>query len=266
LALRSAALALAVAIATGTSPARADHLRWDEDWPRVRTAELATSGILVTAVVAGELFIVPDAPRWRGGVLLDHPVRDALRLEGGAPAAALASDVIVAALLGWPVLADDLGRVWAADENPDLAGQLFGVDALSLSVTAFLLSFTKNVVARERPWAAFRCQDDPLPDSRCDTRDRFRSFFSGHTAYAFTGASLVCVHHLNLPLYGGGWADDLACGVAIAAAATVGLLRIATDRHWLSDVLVGAIVGAASGLLLPAALHFGFDWSRDRGP
>jgi len=34
------------------------------------------------------------------------------------------------------------------------------------------------------------------------------------------------------------------------------LMRVATDVHYVSDVLVGATIGTATGLLLPWALHY----------
>ena len=37
----------------------------------------------------------------------------------------------------------------------------------------------------------------------------------------------------------------------LAFAGSTGYLRIAADRHFLTDVLVGASVGAAAGLVLP---------------
>jgi membrane-associated phospholipid phosphatase len=39
----------------------------------------------------------------------------------------------------------------------------------------------------------------------------------------------------------------LPCGLGIAAAATTGLLRVAADKHWMTDVLVGWGVGGLIG-------------------
>jgi hypothetical protein len=44
----------------------------------------------------------------------------------------------------------------------------------------------------------------------------------------------------------------------MAAASTEGVLRIMTDDHYASDVLIGVGVGLASGYLLPSWLHYGF--------
>src|SRR5207237_184848 len=68
------------------------------------------------------------------------------------------------------------------------------------------------------------------------------AFFSGHTSTAFTMAAGLCVQHSRLEIYGGA-ADKIVCPAALAVAATTGLLRIVSDRHWTSDVLGGAIFG-----------------------
>lgn len=64
------------------------------------------------------------------------------------------------------------------------------------------------------------------------------SHWSGHTSTSFVGASVVCAQNKKL------------CPVAIGLAGSVGLLRIGADKHWLSDVLVGAVVGMATGKLI----------------
>ena len=105
-----------------------------------------------------------------------------------------------------------------------------------------------------RPYA-LGCAEDPEYRKRCDRPDRNRSFFSGHTVLAFTGAGLACAHHMKLRPYGGA-GDGIACGTAMALATATGTLRIGSDRHYVSDVVVGAVWGMAAGYLLPVALHY----------
>lgn len=64
------------------------------------------------------------------------------------------------------------------------------------------------------------------------------SFPSGHTANAFAGATMLSIE------YGKDykWLPYAAYGVA----STVGVLRIANNRHYLSDVLFGAGLGILS--------------------
>ncbi|QDP84556.1 phosphatase PAP2 family protein [Chryseobacterium sp. SNU WT5] len=64
------------------------------------------------------------------------------------------------------------------------------------------------------------------------------SFPSGHTAQAFSGATMLAIE------YGENyqWVPYAAYGVA----STVGVMRIANNKHYLSDVLFGAGLGILS--------------------
>lgn len=66
----------------------------------------------------------------------------------------------------------------------------------------------------------------------------YLSFPSGHTANAFTGASL-----LNREF--GGISPWIPIG-GYAMATSTGILRMTNDKHWISDVLVGAGIGLLS--------------------
>ena len=72
------------------------------------------------------------------------------------------------------------------------------------------------------------------PDGSADN-----SFPSGHTANAFFGATILAKEYADKSLL-------IAIGGYSVAAAT-GALRILNNRHWASDVLVGAGIGIASG-------------------
>src|SRR5207237_1644242 len=68
----------------------------------------------------------------------------------------------------------------------------------------------------------------------------------GPTATSLTGAAGLRGQPARLEIYGG-VADKLVCPIALVVAATTGLLRIVSDRHYASDVLAGAVVGSAVG-------------------
>ena len=70
-----------------------------------------------------------------------------------------------------------------------------------------------------------------VKEQRPDSQKR-NSFFSGHTATAFTGAELMRIEY--------GWGYGSA---AYAVAATTAFLRVYNKRHWVGDVLAGAGVG-----------------------
>jgi membrane-associated phospholipid phosphatase len=64
------------------------------------------------------------------------------------------------------------------------------------------------------------------------------------------------MHHDFVNLFGDEVTDGLACGGALALAVSTGLFRIMSDRHWVTDVMTGALVGTLAGTLLPYLLHF----------
>ena len=115
---------------------------------------------------------------------------------------------------------------------------------------AFLLAngikeLTKTFVARPRPYMYF----DGYPQKKLDEGDWDDSFFSGHTTLAFTGAAFTSYvfakYNPDSP-----WRFAVAAGSYTLAAAT-GIMRVAGGNHFVTDVLVGATVGTACGILVP---------------
>ncbi|HKO91027.1 MAG TPA: phosphatase PAP2 family protein, partial [Polyangiaceae bacterium] len=123
------------------------------------------------------------------------------------------------------------------------------------------VALTGESLGRVRP-AENGCKTDPEYSSKCDSSSLNKSFLSGHTAIAFTGAGLMCAHHQHLPLYGGGAADIATCWAALAAASAASVMRITSDNHYATDVLLGAGIGLTSGYVLQRWLHYGFGSSR----
>lgn len=120
--------------------------------------------------------------------------------------------------------------------------------ASSAMVYAGTLSqIAKLLFRRQRPFGRFAPPGSTAPARQPD--DDNLSFFSSHTsttsAYAFAVAEVATRRAVRTPL---------VLALAICAGLT-GYLRIASDRHYLSDVLVGYAVGAAVGTLAPRLLH-----------
>ena len=67
------------------------------------------------------------------------------------------------------------------------------------------------------------------------------SFFSGHTSTAFSVASVFAYRYRDTK-----WVPILSYSLATLG----GLQRIYDNRHWASDVLMGAAVGTATGIFL----------------
>lgn len=86
-------------------------------------------------------------------------------------------------------------------------GRALGCQALRMGIAFGASELVKRATDRERP----------------DRSDRL-SFYSGHTATAFSA---------------GGWRWQISAPIAIGS----GYLRMAANRHYISDVLVGAGAG-----------------------
>jgi membrane-associated phospholipid phosphatase len=93
------------------------------------------------------------------------------------------------------------------------------------SLTLAVVQITKNLVKEERP----------------DGSNNL-SFPSGHTAIAFTNATLLFQEYKDSNFW-------YASSGFIFATAT-GILRMANNRHYSSDVLAGAGIGLLSGILV----------------
>ena len=126
--------------------------------------------------------------------------------------------------------------------------------------TVGVTELTKSFSGRPRPYTRGHSgvSDDP---------DDYRSFFSGHTSTstvmvtATVAASLRFSPRLSRPLP----RILISVGSGFAYGMTAGTMRVlAAEHHW-SDVLVGASVGTAIGLLPTATELFGAR-QRDSGP
>jgi membrane-associated phospholipid phosphatase len=244
-----------------TSPARAEPERvaWHQEWPRFRATEALATGVLgVQAVTALLLYPVPEH-NWVGGILFDDAARDGLRLRehDARESARAVSEPLYYTLALYPFVVDTALVAWGIHGSGDVALEMLAMNAESYALTGALV-LTAQKLGRQRP-AGLGCRVDPDYSPKCrDDQALGESFFSGHTAVAFTSAGLGCAHHGHLPLYGGGAADVAACVVGLTGASVEGVLRIMTDDHYASDVLLGAFVGLVSGYVLPSWLHYGF--------
>jgi membrane-associated phospholipid phosphatase len=127
-------------------------------------------------------------------------------------------------LLFVPVVQIYLGKSFGFKPKNDFQHQTINIaiaNVMAVSATEVL----KRSVKEERP-----DQSDDL------------SFPSGHTTVAFTNAALLYYEYKDSNLW-------YASSGFLFATAT-GILRIANNRHYTSDVLAGAGIGLASGLIV----------------
>ncbi len=237
---------------------RSTKLVWKPEWRRFDTLDYAITGGLVAGNLAISWFWPKvDEPSWSGPILFDDPVRDLFvgETERNRRLANRVSD------FGWhigqfyPIVVDAIVVTWLIRGEPDVAWQLGMIDLETLAAVGLLSQLAHRLSARERPMAQ-ACREDPDYDNLCGTDAMYNSFYSGHTAMAMAGAGLICAHHSELPLYGGGWGDALACGGALALGTTTGLLRMVADRHWASDQLLSMALGLGLGWGIPKLFYY----------
>ena len=191
--------------------------------------------------------LAPSTCRWCDPPGFDSSVRDGLKWND-TESANVISYVIP---LGVEPLAMFGLHAYAARDHgtPDAAW----VDVLLISeATAVAMAMNqavKFVVGRERPFV------HALPDDKkgqtAHPSDNNVSFYSGHSTFAFAMAAsagtIASMRRYRLA------PSIWATGMALAAATAY--LRIAADRHYASDVTVGAILGSATGIAVPRLFH-----------
>jgi membrane-associated phospholipid phosphatase len=232
-------------------------LAWNSAWPKFRTSEYLVTGIAGAASLSVYFFLdSPKEPHWIGGILLDDAIRAEVRLRshGQRDRARQASNVTALSTIGWAFGVDSIA-VPLLRKKPDVAQQLVSLDAEAFAISTLIANTMFKVVGRARP-SYEDCQRDPNFDPLCRS-GAAASFPSGHTNAAFTAAGLSCAHHLHLALYGSTLADALACAGTLAVAGATGGLRVLGDRHYATDVWLGAALGFAVGYGVPTLFHYG---------
>jgi len=122
------------------------------------------------------------------------------------------------------------------------------VFAEAILVTQAITQLTKFAVHRTAPFV----YGDEAPDDERTGADASRSFFSGHTATAFSAAAtFATTFWLAHPRSRWRWVVA-AAGVVLGTA--VALLKVEAGYHFWTDVLAGALVGTSIGVLVPV-LH-----------
>lgn len=167
----------------------------------------------------------------RRALVWDHP--------GAAAAISTATGYAIA-----PIYA--LTMLFAAEPGDTRQRVDLALPVLESAVAVGLLHhLVKFTIGRQRPFV-----HHALAGRRYDNDDN-ASLFSGHTGLAFSVATAagVIAHERHDRTESAIWIGGAALAV------TTGYLRIAGDRHWLTDVALGAVVGIGFGLLIPYAFH-----------
>lgn len=238
---------VAIASLLVASSAGAQRLQWAEEWRQPNVSDTISAGALFTGALVISLGGDAPASPWRQAGPIDEAFAHDFSLVNARARrrASVASYVLGGLALSMPV--SDIAVALA--DNPEVAANLAQVTTLSFASVTFVTSFLKYAVLRTRPNAG-ECQTPSCAASR------YRSFPSGHSSLAFTGASLSCTYHLRVGIYGSRAADIAACGASLALAFTTAILRMVARKHYLSDVLIGGALGVLAGWVLPSLLYF----------
>ena len=108
---------------------------------------------------------------------------------------------------------------------------------------------TKLLAARERPWSY--ALGPEAKRAGVHSPDDDESFFSGHASATF---AIAAASGTVASMRGYRWAP-LIWSEGFVVATAVSYLRVAADKHWLTDVLAGAVIGSAIGFAVPYLFH-----------
>ena len=118
--------------------------------------------------------------------------------------------------------------------------------AETIAVSQVLVQAIKFASGRQRP---YRYYNNPVyPDAG---NEDLLSFPSGHSSLGFAitaSAGMIC-HWRHY------WTEPYVWGTGIALSLSTEYFRMAADRHWLTDVVSGGLVGLGAGLLIPRLMR-----------
>lgn len=143
-----------------------------------------------------------------------------------------------------------LWAVGLATRNRGIA-EMGAHSLVAVAMTQQVTHVLKGAFGRSRPYmSADSLAHDWDPGTGFGTSDR-RSFPSGHTSHAFAFATAMS-HEISQQ-----WprAGRIATPLLYAGATGAALARVYHDKHWASDVTVGAAVGILSSRATLAFLH-----------
>ena len=198
--------------------------------------------------------LAPATCRWCATNGFDTAVRVAFNPSLSPSASGIVPAHVVSNLVGFillPVAVLGLDALLAWRDGVFL--QTFLIDVvLILEATLSAQGLNQAVkfsVGRARPYTIDASQE--LLAEGHDVADNNLSFFSGHSTLTFALVSSAATV-AGLRGYRQAW---LLWAVGLPLAATTAILRLAADKHWTTDILLGSAIGVATGMLLPTLLH-----------
>ncbi len=249
LAALTCALVASTALTTSEGLARADEPPFELAYSLEVDGPIALgSGAAWFGAIALRETIGPASCHWCATNSFDLAARNALVWKDTSTAETLV-DVVgfvvgPALTLGVDYLAARHDGVW----KDSLVDAVLVLEAAGVA-SDVNLAF-RFATARQRPFAWAAAQD-PRGPQPSPSRDENMSFYSGHATMMF---SLATAAGTVATMRGYRWAP-LVWAVGVPFAVVTGYLRIASDDHWMSDVLVGTAAGAGMGAVIPLLAH-----------
>ncbi len=127
----------------------------------------------------------------------------------------------------------------------------------TIAMTYGLKELAKNLVVMERPYVYGEgTLGVGAPEEEFSNGDYCRSFPSGHTALAFASATFITMV-MGFDDSASSWRLPVCIG-SYAVALGVAASRVLSGNHYITDVLVGALIGASCGAVVPLLHLEGF--------
>jgi membrane-associated phospholipid phosphatase len=230
--------ALAWPRAAAADPVQVD---WSDDVPA--TVTLLAAWLALSAL---QDEIVGHDCGWCGGPgPVDRAVRRAL-IAPSPKAANTASNVMLYAAVPVFSLAVSLITTRVAGDSWIVLAEDVTIVAESFALASLVTGLVKIAARRTRPYLHYGGGDPLYRDGSLDVT----GFVSGHSSMAASVAASTA----TLAFLRGRPSAPWIAVAGGAVAVTTGMLRIAADRHYLSDVLAGLVLSTAVGILVPV-LH-----------
>jgi len=190
----------------------------------------------LSLAAAGQVFsksLAPEQPRWTEPGHFDAAARDAIfwGREDMRTAARISDALLYGVFMP--------SAVWLPALSPYEYSSAILNQVQVLAATGILTNGVKFLAGRQRPYARFgtapsRGHNDNL------------SFFSGHTSLAFalavSGSMLLEEKYQS--------ESGLIWSGSLVLAGLTGYMRIAADKHYLTDVVAGALTGSLCAWLI----------------
>ncbi|UJR83308.1 phosphatase PAP2 family protein [Sandaracinus amylolyticus] len=229
---------------------------WQPQWERFGWGNVALT--LGAEAAALTIYFVATDPvvRWTQPLPLDRAAARAFALDtiDDQQMINTVSHVILETMIIWPFLIDSLLLAGAVHGDTDTMLQMLLISAETTAVAQLVTWATNRLTGRVRP-RHMEC----APNGTCSDTGMgpVASFASGHSLMTYASAGLTCVHHIMNPWIVGSTEGAYAlCASSLTLATSVGFLRLMSDLHWASDVVISSLLGSLIGWGMPLALHY----------